>query len=456
MSLRVVVASEANVPLDSNVYTGGGTDSTEALQAILDTAPQVGHLHLILDGAALVRGLRVHSNTTIECPSSDCGLYLADGSNRALISNANWDFENIRDHDIKLIGGTYNHNCAGQQHHVPVPDDDPGLPLLCPEWLACFGNTRAVIAMEFYGVRRLSLRDVTIRDQRTYAFSTANWEQVTMENIRIDLPGRMHAQNQDGLHFYGPGRFLSLKNISGRSGDDFIALAPDENDLKSSITDVLIDGVFLDDADQGIRLLSRADGRLDRVTIRNVTGTYRSFGFYINPWFYGTGYGHYGCIRFENIDLRQTKPNYDYTTPFLFRVGGRVENLVFKDVTLHHPSDGRPAFELGWPFDSNDATSGPGVPPPQMTSVLIDGLRVVEDDTGADCYMRVRCPIKHMTVRNVEVVRENNGQRQGCLLQVQEGGDIGTLQLYNVDLPASVAKVENAGGKIERLKTDSD
>ena len=103
----------------------------------------------------------------------------------------------------------------------------------------------------------------------------------------------------------------------GSAGDDFIALTPDENDCVSDITDVVIDGVFLDNADQGIRMLSRGEGRLDRVTVRNVTGTFKSFGFYINPWFAGTG-GNFGNITIENIDLRQTEHKYDYTNPFLF------------------------------------------------------------------------------------------------------------------------------------------
>ena len=85
-------------------------------------------------------------------------------------------------------------------------------------------------------------------------------------------------------------------------------IGPDELDETSSIEDVLVDGVFLDDADQGIRMLTTGSGRLDRVTVRNVSGTYRSFGFFLNPWFPKATYGNFGNIFFENIDLRQTAP----------------------------------------------------------------------------------------------------------------------------------------------------
>ena len=100
------------------------------------------------------------------------------------------------------------------------------------------------IGLRFHGIENLVVRDLHIRNQRTFATLISNFRQVHMENIMIELPDKMYAQNQDGLHFWGPGRFLTLRDISGRVGDDFIALAPDENDGVSNITDVLIDGVF--------------------------------------------------------------------------------------------------------------------------------------------------------------------------------------------------------------------
>ena len=83
----IVLASELGAHLDSDETLGGGTDDTEILQKFLDTAPEKGSIRLVMDGAALVRGLRVHSNTTIECMNKTCGFYLADGSDCAVIKN---------------------------------------------------------------------------------------------------------------------------------------------------------------------------------------------------------------------------------------------------------------------------------------------------------------------------------------------------------------------------------
>ena len=67
--------------------------------------------------------------------------------------------------------------------------------------------------MRFHGVENLVVRDLHIRNQRTYAALVSNFRQVHMENVVIELPDKMYAQNQDGLHFLGPGQFLTLREI---------------------------------------------------------------------------------------------------------------------------------------------------------------------------------------------------------------------------------------------------
>ncbi len=61
----IILASQAGIILDSNVYCGGGTDATQAIQSILDQAKEGKGIRLILDGAALVKRLKLYSNTTI-------------------------------------------------------------------------------------------------------------------------------------------------------------------------------------------------------------------------------------------------------------------------------------------------------------------------------------------------------------------------------------------------------
>jgi hypothetical protein len=113
---HIVIASEAGAKLDCDVTKGGGTDDTALIQGILDRAPKLGALKLVVDGPILVTGLKVHSNTTIECLNRACGFYLADNSNRPLIANATPQPEGRADHNLSFLGGTYNGNAEHQEH----------------------------------------------------------------------------------------------------------------------------------------------------------------------------------------------------------------------------------------------------------------------------------------------------------------------------------------------------
>ena len=409
---RTIVASEFGVILDSDVYKGGGTDQTAKLQEILDKAPVMGRLQLILDGAALISSpLRVHSNTTIECPDKSCGVFLADGSDASCIMNANPDLYEIKDRNITLLGGVYNNNSPGQKHHRDGEDDK----YIFSTW---------VFGIEFYGVENLTLKNVTIANQRTFAFNISNWKNVTMEDIHIDRRERPSFQNQDGLHFFGPGEHLVMRNIYGNSGDDFIALAPDEHDKKSSIKDVLIDGVWMDDADQGIRILCQGEGSIDQVVIKNVHGSYRSYGFIINPWFESENGGHYKNIVFDTIDLHPLENNYDYMSPFLFKLGGNIESLTLRNIYLHNPEYKHQFCYIGTHYMRDYAEEATN--PTYVGRLIIDGLYVNENkpELFPDSYINiVGGKVGLITLDDIVIRREGCDKPQGVLIK-ETGGKV--------------------------------
>jgi len=439
-------ASQFGATLDSNVYTGGGTDDTDALQAILDQAHRLGRLHLVLDGAAKIsRTLKVHSNTTIECPDKSCGLFLADGANCSVIRNADVDMETIQNRNITLLGGVYNNNSPGQVHHRDAPAEEH----LISTW---------VFAMEFYGVENMIMRDVTIANPRTFAMLMANWKYVTMDNIHIDRRERVDFQNQDGLHFWGPGRFLTIRDIRGNSGDDFIALAPDEHDRKSSIEDVLIQGVQLDDADQGIRLLVCGEGKLDRVIIRDVTGTYRSYGFIVNPWSEGEGirrYGHYGNIVFDTIDLRPMKNNYSYSQPFLFKLGGNIESVTFKNIYQHTPEFNHKMFILGGSFTGDQPETSEM--PTHISRIIVDGLYIDErcEQGIPDSYFLVRSKVDLLSIKDVILRRAEGLPGTGVLVRVESGGSVGELRMKDMSVTGLDTLIDAKPGDIKIRKIDN-
>jgi len=428
MPTKVVYASQTKAKLDSNVFTGGGTDDTRVLQNILDLAYKNGGVHLIMDGAALVSGLVVHSNTTIECLNKTCGFFLADHSNRSLIQNANPSDKEIINQNITLWGGTYNHNCLHQAHHVP-------------EGVHYSQADSFVVAVSFFGVENLLVLDVTIRNQRTFAFLITNWRKVTMENIRLELPDFIPAGNQDGIHLQGPGRFLILKNIQGSTGDDFIAINADEeiigekNFLHPSatvgpITDVVVDTVLVENAAQVLRILSRRN-IVDRITVKNVAGNYRSFGFYLSAWDYRSkGYpGKFGSLIFENIDLRQTKADYTYTEPFLFRISGDHRSLMLKNINYFDPADDRYLIYVEGESDIKDIASTPA----NVDSLLIDGLHIQDKSTTPQSrpYLMVKGHVHNMIIRNAEVLSKEH--KKAVLLATNgEYAKIDQLNINNI------------------------
>lgn len=425
MNTNVFYASQIGAKLDCNVYTGGGTDDTAVLQECLDKALTLGNLHLIMDGAALITGLYIHSNTTIECLNHSCGFFLKDYSNRTVIQNANIRMNGeVIDKNITLIGGTYNQNGHNQLKNKPNTE----------------GMTNWVMGMQFYGVENFIAQNITIQDARTFASCIANFHNVKMENIHIDNPElnkneQPAGRNQDGLHFFGPGQLLSLKNIRGRSGDDLIAITTDELDHISGITDIYIDGVFANDCSQVIRLLSVDKGRLDRVIIKNVTGTYKSFGFFINPHKPGK-FGNFGNIIIDTVDLRQSEPIYHYTSPFLLRIHGRIESITLKNIFHHLPKDQRPIIELGWPetmapywdsvedkFQRNHEVD--------IKSIVVDGLHIyTEDETYKEApFISVLGKTDNFVLRNCEVISK---EKCAALIELSEKAQIDNLLISNV------------------------
>ena len=425
MKTKIIYASE-RAALDSNVMTGGGTDDTAAIQAILDEANETTAIHLIMDGAALISQICIHSNTTIECLNNSCGFFQIDHTDCAMVTCDNeYSYKRLV-YNVSLLGGTYNQNCLNQAH-----DTDK----LAPFRKKALTNEKEHardfdlnLCIEFFGIENLLVRDITIRAFRTFAFTVGNFKNVTVENVHLELQHHMNG-NQDGFHFWGPGQYLTVRNCGGSVSDDIMNIGPDEMDRVSSITDVLVDGLFLDDAEQAVRLLSRGTGRLDRVTIRNITGQYRSYGFYIDPWFPDGTMGAFGNIFIENVDLKEHKHTYTYHPPVLLSFGGNIECLTLKNFRHHAPIDNRPLFEFGLPYYNTHPSTIEDleIPEQKIGTVIIDGLTVLENESDPldTDYITVYKPIDTMILKNIFVCKKQ--APNGSLVRFGRDGEIRSL-----------------------------
>ncbi len=294
-----VLASSAGARLDSNLMTGGGTDDTAVLQRILDGAAAGKSVHLIVDGPALVSGLNIHSNTTVECTAGG-GFYLKDNSSRSLIRNAHRSAGAIQDEHIELSGCFLNGNRKHQPSaDIPGAAMDPSLPSNREKdgtWMS---------GLQFLGVNYLTLKDITLWNIRAMASVIANASYVTVRNVLIDHGGGpgtdiIEYVNTDGLNFGGPLRYVSVDGLKLRTGDDAMAFGTD----KGPIADVTVSNVVLMDVLFGIRLHSTG-GRLDRIAISNVVGTVRG-GYAINVTHWIDPHpGDFGTIMIDNVNVER-------------------------------------------------------------------------------------------------------------------------------------------------------
>jgi polygalacturonase len=378
--MTIVRASELGAALDTDLLTGGGTDDTAVLQEALDRARDGSPLHLILDGPALVSGLDVCGNTTIE-GIAGAGLYLADGSERAALRNANRTRGDVVDEQIVVRGLFVNGNRSGQ-----VQLGSWGAPQVDLEGAFKPG-------IEFFGVRHLLLEDITVWNARSFAIWVATASHVTMRRITIDAnfgpyPGTESAEaqrayldgmprsNLDGIHINGPSRHILIENVRVRSEDDAIAL--NANDMMSDdmtgsnemgpyvgqgpITDVVVRDIVFDDAIQGFRLLS-SDQLIDRVLIENVGGTIRHQLALLSN-FHHAAQGDFGSVVFRNVNV-DPLPSGTWATIYpdwvarnpegeadgqvdvpLFSLRARIENLELDGVSARLV-DSRPLIRLG-------------------------------------------------------------------------------------------------------------
>jgi len=297
-SSRVIYASKHGCALNSNINTGGGTDDTAALQAILDLAQDGKPLEVIIDGVARVSTLRVWRNTTIRCLSG-AGVFQTGGSNWHLLTTG-YVLPTEPSHDnISIIGGTWNCNAAHQSKwelNQPNPYNGSSTTI----------NNGRIWNLGFWigWGKNFIMRDVIIKNSKTYSLALMELENTVIENLQSIWDdgdeNLVYGTNKDGIHLYGTIKNMLIKNYSCINGDDdSIAFNTDENmdlgigvglgnlidprwtGMGGDIYNVTVDGCYLNSTN-GIRVIGYANKRglngnginpkIDHIFLKNIYG----------------------------------------------------------------------------------------------------------------------------------------------------------------------------------------
>lgn len=371
--------------LNSDLRRGGGVDDTDAMQRVLDRAKDGSAVHLLIDGPALVSGLNVYGNTTIECTEGG-GFYLKDNSDRAILRNAHRSRGEVIDEHITVRGCFFNGNRQHQLRMSSKPLQERQEP---------DGTVKS--GLQFLGVNYLTVENVTLWNIRSFGVLIANAKFIHISNLTVDsalpaYPGASSIAEQrkylrsniDGVHFNGPIQYLTINGLKLRTEDDALALNANDMDVddmtatndmgpyvgQGPITDVVVSNVVLMDALQGIRLLS-SDQRIDRVVIQNVTGTVRHRMAILSHFIIPSHTGNFGSILFSTVNVQPERSatwselypdwykhqsewdiNEEGELP-LFSLNASIANLRLQGI-MTQVIDGRPVIRVG--RDSNIRT----------------------------------------------------------------------------------------------------
>ncbi len=351
---------------------------TAAMQAALDAQ---GALHIparekpyYLDGPlALKSGQQLVADPRAE-------IRLKPGCNTCMVRNANIRGFSDRpvpadtqpDTDITIAGGIWTTLANGAQGHngnqrgasarqQPVP------------------GTHGVILLN--NVRRVTVRNLTVRQSRAFALHLANAHEFTVDGLTLDRHGR------DGVHVNGPASHGVIRRVRGASGDDTVALNAWEwkNYAPSygPIHDIVIEDVTGAPDDKrgtdAIRLLSgmkrfddgtTLDCPIHDITIRRVTDI-REFKLYDQPNLelgrdkdFSVGVGHMRNLRFEDLTFNR---------PGKIELHADTDGLSIQNVRVHHPLT--PAWHLlAIGPKSMTYKGGPGADPARWREIFSPDL----------------------------------------------------------------------------------
>ncbi len=349
VSLGSVHADEGSIKL----FGDGIHDDAPAIQALLDSGISCVALAAPPRQYAIGKTLLLRSGQTLRLEPTTV-IRLLPGSSCKMLAN---DPAETNAHDIRLVGGIWDMDNQHQSANPAHPEFASDTKYPFKKYEGSWYNGRNYptnyvpdaflgSAIEFQHVRRLEIRDVTIRNPVTYGIQCCYLTYFTIENIRFDYEGeRPHRINMDGVHLDGGCKFGVIRNLQGTTYDDLLALNADDQ-VCGPIEAIEVDGIFAKDCLRAVRLLS-AESRVSDITIANVFGTYYSYPFEFSQYYNTDKRGSFGRISIRNIFVSCGVPIEKNTSPWvkwpsIFRFDDKIDIEYLSIENLHRDETYKP------------------------------------------------------------------------------------------------------------------
>lgn len=301
----------------NTLYGDGIHDDTAAIQELIDNAGCELRLPLPAVNYLISRPLEIPSNFSFILPRF-AKIRLADGSNCVMLRNKlsyvlPEDYGGRFRHylasrassapsqNINIVGGIWDCNNQGQAPNPIFTKKNNISDFWGFGWI-------------FYKVNNLKISDLTVKDPTTFGITLDTVSYVTVENITFDYNhGNPMPINMDGVHLCGNCHYVLIRNLKGACYDDLVALNADEG-TGGPITNVEIDGIFAEDCNSAVRMLS-AEHSVINVHISNVFGSYYQFCLGLTSEYGKPGEGVFDAINIDNIYVSKAI-RYRHMTPW--------------------------------------------------------------------------------------------------------------------------------------------
>jgi hypothetical protein len=240
-----------------------------------------------------------------------------------------------------------------------------------------------------HNVRRVRVRNVTVRESRPFAVHLGNVHDFVVDGLALDNTLR------DGVHVSGPASDGQIRNVRGVSKDDPVALtawdwqqyAPSFGPIERIVIEDVVGSPPGASPNNAIRLLpgvkTFADGTVLTCPIRDVT--LRRI----------TDIGEFKCYDQPNLEFPAGADGSDSI--------GRLDNIRFEDLTFHRPgtievhadTDGLVIDGVTLDFDPPPAWHLLAIGPKSMT------YKITPTDPAT--WREIFSPDRDCTVRNVTI-----------------------------------------------------
>ncbi len=314
---------------------------TAAFQADLDAD---GRLHIpaqekpyYLDGPLVMKsGHKLSADPKAE-------IRLKPGSNTCLVRNEHVVTLNTKpvptdvtlDTDISIEGGIWTTLAVSRS------ESNGNLRGASSKQNPVFG-THGVVLLQ--NVRRVSVKNITVRQSRAFAVHLANASEFRVENIKLEDHGR------DGVHVNGPASDGFIRGVRGDPHDDNVALnawewknyAPSYGPIERIVIEDVTGAPEGVPAANSIRLLpgvkrfgdgTTLDCPLSDITLRRITDI-REFKLYDQPNLelgrdkdHSVGVGSMKNLRLEDLTFNR---------PGKIELHANTDGLVIQNVKLNH------------------------------------------------------------------------------------------------------------------------